>query len=330
MKKLLITGGTGSGKTYVSFNKYAEGRTAYLAPTTLLAWECFAKYGKPDDTLIAGGVKINSKRKENYFGLYAVELNKNFIKDFDTVIIDECHFCFNFPQQEATVKRIIKKFKGNIILVTATIDFTPPVGFTIIEESPKHEFNKIERTYRTVIKRMNKGIKTLVICQRMIDMEMFECKVPHLRISALTRKIDLYNAVDKFESGEITTLIATNVAAQGINLDCENLIIIEFRDFGFGSIQEQKLGRLGRFGLTDKKTQLTYHIDEERYSNDMNNYEIMEYQKDYNDFNSQIPHVNKSDSDYREEPLTSQEITFITEKLLDKQRKNKIALIERL
>ena len=72
MKKILITGGTGSGKTYTAFKIAREvGTFAYFSPTKLLAYESFIEYGLDDSRINTSSVKLGAETAKNYFGCYA-------------------------------------------------------------------------------------------------------------------------------------------------------------------------------------------------------------------------------------------------------------------
>jgi len=56
MAKLMITGGTGSGKTFFAIEKAKElGNFLYLSPTAMLTGESFVKYRNQGDGLMAKG-----------------------------------------------------------------------------------------------------------------------------------------------------------------------------------------------------------------------------------------------------------------------------------
>jgi superfamily II DNA or RNA helicase len=62
-----------------------------------------------------------------------------------------------------------------------------------------------------------------------------------------------------FENKEVQVVCATNVLAQGVNFECEN-VIIERDPFETPEQQQQKLGRLGRPGTLSGKDKVYYTI----------------------------------------------------------------------
>ena len=66
-----------------------------------------------------------------------------------------------------------------------------------------------------------------------------------------------------FENKNVQVICCTNVLAQGVNFECENLIILA--DFHETDEQfQQKLGRLGRPGTLAGKNEVYYCTEEKR------------------------------------------------------------------
>ena len=264
MKKILITGGTGSGKTYQAI-KMAENMGspyAYLAPTALLAMECYVNYGTLQDSLEAKGVNLKGEGIGNdFYGLYANKRNYN--ANYGTIIIDEAHFAFNFPEHLKNVQDIIENFNGNIILVTATKDFKTPQGFKEINLESKVNFKKKEIEEKQALQRMKEGIPTLILCQTIRELEettedLREQNINFASLDRYTSTKGILKALKSFKTGDITCIVATNIAAQGINIACENLIIYDDNRYSDNSLIQQKLGRLGRLSHTKKDAELTF------------------------------------------------------------------------
>lgn len=274
MKKILITGGTGSGKTYHAFKmaKSFNMPFAYLAPTALLALECYTTYGTFDDELSAKGFAFKGKGLGyDFYGLYA---NKRGYNAYGTIIIDEAHFAFGFDEHLYNVQDILENFEGNIILVTATQNFETPKGFEVINLESKVNFEKQNVSHQEALKRLKDGVPTLYLCQTKWEAEerfyntnnsyLYCDVVSHVLknkavlINGQSSTKEVLKAVKAFREGNITCIVATNIAAQGINLSCENLIIEDCNQYACNSLIHQKLGRLGRMGHTKQDAILTY------------------------------------------------------------------------
>lgn len=261
MKKIIIEGATGSGKTFEAFKiaKSLGGSYAYFSPTGLLAYDSYCLYSGDDDCLSAKGVEIQGK--SNSFSTY------KWLKDmgrFSTVIVDEAHWITgDFPGQSNFIKDVIQNFRGNIILVTATRTFKNIRGFYThrINVKKQNRFNRKEISINESIKRAESGIKTLIICDRIKDTEYWENILYGTKIKIINRKyseLEILENIIAYENGDITTLCATNIAAQGVNLNCENLIL-DFFISGDHIGAKQKIGRLGRYGQK-KETKLTFSV----------------------------------------------------------------------
>jgi replicative superfamily II helicase len=90
IKNLLLTGGTGSGKTYHFFKKNKEGFVA-LFPCRQLCYEAFLSYGSRGYSIINGELNYSPKNSKGIFAVYE-SFNIKMLKDNKIVFIDEFHF----------------------------------------------------------------------------------------------------------------------------------------------------------------------------------------------------------------------------------------------
>lgn len=273
----LITGATGSGKTYTAINKAkSKGRFAYIAPTGALCFDTFKQYQESSDTLSALGIKIDGDN--NHFTTYNLNFDFN---EYETIIIDECHWAFEFNNHGYVVNEILKQFKGNIILVTGTINFKIPEHWQTTNLETKNHFNKEKVSWAAALELMELGKPTLVLCQtkyevrKLIEDHFFNehegedgeieytLKFDYKYIRSGDTPLEIYEACKDFNEGKIKVLVGTNILAQGVNLACENLIILDERRYADDALNMQKFGRLGRMNLTNKDTVLTYNSDVE-------------------------------------------------------------------
>lgn len=264
MKNRIIEGGTGSGKTHYSIESARElGRFAYVAPCRLLAYETYIKYSNDGDKLSTGLCSILGKN--NFYGTYH-SIKTNAVKNYDCIIIDEAHWISGTDNHSKKIKELVAECEKHEIacfLVTATRDFKPIPGFSVINLNAKELLNKSLVDIDEAKEKMFSGAQTLIICSSIrdandwsdyLDSENFQ------NYAIATRDYDEYHifqAMQSFRKKEISTLTITNIAAQGLNLPCENLILdLNIYD-GIADLR-QKLGRLGRpfMGMEDKV--LTY------------------------------------------------------------------------
>lgn len=123
------------------------------------------------------------------------------------------------------------------------------------------------------VERINDGVKSLWLCQTKRELEE-TCEylqeycgnVKYETLTAECSTIHVLETLLKYKTGKISLIIATNIAAQGINLDCENLIIEDQRGYGDKSLLRQKFGRLGRYGITREDSELTYCLLNDNHS----------------------------------------------------------------
>lgn len=266
-----LIGGTGSGKTYHAVKKAEQrGRFAYVSPTRLLAVETYESYGYPRDTLSVGTAKIKGDNGGNFFGTYG-QLKTDKIKQYKTIIIDEAHFIDgDFLNQRKKIREIIytaEKDNVKVVCVTAT----PPYkldGHAVEELPAKIQFKKSRVSYETAKKRMLDGVKTLVIASARRVAYNYACHVGDSigdadKVACAWRgmnEVDIYKNFLRFKEGDATILICSNVAQQGINLPCDNIIM--FTNGVDNRVNmTQKLGRLGRPFITKENEYLTWWDD---------------------------------------------------------------------
>lgn len=265
-----LLGGTGSGKTYTAISRAAEkGRFAYISPTRLLAIETFESYGDLRDGLSVGTVHIPGNG--NFFGTYG-QLKLEEIKDYKTVIIDEAHYIDgDFLNHRKKIRSVIKEAQAEGVEVIA-LTATPPYNLKSyhVETLPGAVLPpKTRVSYERTLERMKAGVKTLVISTSRQDAREFsrysveDHDVPQENIARAWRgmkDIEIYQEFLKFKEGNATVLVCSNIAQQGINLPCENLICFtkgcdDYKDMA------QKLGRLGRPFMTHPDAELTWYDD---------------------------------------------------------------------
>lgn len=271
MKNLVIIGGTGSGKTYKSIKiAKALGRFIYVAPCRQLVYESAIKYGKKNvDSVSTGEININNQ-KGNFFGVYE-SLNSIKLSNYHCLIVDEAHFINDYERGEA-LRAFIEKFKkiGVVLLVTATKTFETPSGFEVMELKSLYEYKKEFITVDEFFERAKQGIPSIIFRARKTDGHY---SVSQAIITADTPPgLRLQTQID-FASGKITCIDCTNVLAQGLNFPAEN-ILIEYNEHDTAELLHQKLGRLGRFGITEEGARLTCAL--EQRNNEFEDIEIKE------------------------------------------------------
>lgn len=336
----IITGDTGSGKTYYAI-KNTTGRFAYLSPTGSLVFDSFKKYAKEGDSLNALGIEILGNG-----GNHFTTFNNNFeINDFKTIIIDENHWAFEFQNHGVCVREIIENFNGEIIFVTGTVNFKILPEWEFVElKNPQNNFKKERIEMSEAIARMEAGVPTVVIGQAFYDCQNFyekfhedydtyECRMaqgfchsedPEFKqdypckyckkfkdqwdtiplrnikfsyINAKNNALEQLKAVQAFNKGEITCLIGTNILSQGINLVCENLILLDDREWQAhdGCLNTQRLGRLGRMGMTAKDAKLTWASDFEPNFEINQNLDFFDLKTEYDNNDYQPPYMTEDE-----------------------------------
>lgn len=251
MERLIIEGETGSGKTYFSIKKAQElGTFCYLAPCRQLVYETYIKYKDEFSSLSTGEIKITANKPKNLFAVY--ESYSNIKSEYDTIIIDEAHF-LNDWERGRIISNIIDNFTGNIFLVTATRNFKKIKGFTIIKLKSLAKFVKREINYDMFWARVKSGEPSIIFrkyagnCGNDGGAVITADTLPHERLQT---QLD-------FTTGRINLIECTNVLAQGLNFPATN-ILIEYNGYDTDEVIKQKIGRLGRFGVTDTTKVLTY------------------------------------------------------------------------
>jgi len=251
----IITGETGCGKTYSTIKKLQNDNTSfvYIAPCRQLVYETFIEYSHPEDDLSTGEVKIINKQYGNLFAVYE-SLNVEQIKNYSALIIDEAHFLCD-EDRGANLSKLLdvaKEQQKEIYLLTATNslrkkDF-PHYKTTYMPtlEAPP----KVEIGWTEFEQRMMSGIPTIFFCGSINEAINYadELQSNGVKAASLTslntpskRLITQY----KFKTGQLTTICATNLLAQGVNFTCSNLFI-ERSMWNTDELLLQKLGRLGR------------------------------------------------------------------------------------
>lgn len=271
--KLLIKGGTGSGKTYKAFEIAKKlGTYMYLAPTKMLAYESFIEYGGYNSRINTSSVKVGDKYAPNYFGCYAqigkynkkqkLTSNVKEVKEkqriinvpYDTIIIDEAHWASQNDNHSFWIKKVVNEFDGNIILVTAE-EINPPEGFETLELEGFHVEGTVKFWGSEWFDNIQNSRASLAICSSLeqaerVDESLHARGIKHHFVYRGMNENDLIKSFFDFkENGGV--LVATNMAQQGINLPCDNLLI-EPNNYDTTVSISQKIGRIGRRGYTKK------------------------------------------------------------------------------
>ncbi|MCK9545024.1 MAG: DEAD/DEAH box helicase [Novosphingobium sp.] len=260
MKKIIITGETGSGKTYKVINEICKGeKFIYIAPCRQLVYESFIEYSNENDTLSTGEVHINGNG--SLYAVYESISIENDYKEFNSIIIDEAHFISD-SDRGGHLSEIIKKFKDkkNIYLVTATdsIDRRHFKDFESIHLISKFKVPKKKEVSGEMFwENIEKGKKTIIFCNSISDSFSLSEALKNngyksLAInSTISPSERLKNQYD-FMKGDIQVVCATNVLAQGLNFPAENIYIPKDM-WDTEEMIVQKLGRLGRPFLSDSE-----------------------------------------------------------------------------
>ena len=173
---------------------------------------------------------------------------------YDTIIIDEAHWASQNDNHSFWIKKVVNEFKGNIILVTAE-DINPPLGFETLELEGFHVEGTVEYGYSSWINNIQNSRASLAICSSLKDAEYLsevldEKKIKHHFVyRGISEDTLIKSFFDFKEKGGV--LVATNMAQQGINLPCDNLLL-ELNDYDTTVSISQKIGRVGRRGYTKK------------------------------------------------------------------------------
>lgn len=263
MRKI-ITGPTGCGKTYQAINRArAMGRFAYATPCRLLAYETFIKYAGPNDRLETGAAKV-ILGQGSLFTCFSGIRPKNIRQGrYQAIIIDEAHWIDGHGKaQERQIKKIIKACLETgtpIMLLTGTLDFMID-GFEVEHLEPIEEFNIQRVPFDDAVARMEAGAKTLVIASSISDSEYWADRLSSPVINRNMPEYDIFRLMIEFNEGRINCLVATNIAAQGLNLPCENLIL-DLNNFDGNQDVAQKIGRLGRPFMGKENQVLTVYYN---------------------------------------------------------------------
>lgn len=268
----IITGETGCGKTYKAINDEIDAgrRFAYIAPCRQLAYESYRYYADSAvDTLTSGEVKINPQAHGNLYGVFE-SVSPDMLKDFDTLIIDEGHFV-NDPERGQELLSLIAKCREqdiNIKILTATQTFQLN-DFEQIKLPARYKVpEKKEIDFETARANIDKGMQTIWFCGSIKDTIAQAKKLESEGIKAIPMNSAMtpserLNTQIAFENKEVQVVCATNVLAQGVNFECENLII-EYDPFETDAQQQQKIGRLGRPGTLKDKNEVYYTVESKR------------------------------------------------------------------
>lgn len=251
-KKIILTGETGSGKTYRVINEFNKDKKfVYTAPCRQLVYESYIEYSKENDSISTG--EVHKYNNGSMFCVYESLEHIN-IDSFDSLIIDEAHFVSD-PDRGKTLYDIIKKFEDekDIYLVTAT-DTISRIDFKNYEHIHlKSNFKipvKKEVDWYRFIENMENGLKTIIFCNSIRETFQTMNKIYRLgyKVEALNSSIDPDERLRiqyEFKNGDVQIICTTNVLAQGLNFPAENIFISNDM-WNTDELIIQKLGRLGR------------------------------------------------------------------------------------
>ncbi len=266
----IITGETGCGKTYKAINDEidAERKFAYIAPCRQLAYESFRYYANPErDMLSSGEIKINPGADGNFFGVFE-SMDPERLKEMgiDTLIIDEAHFIKDRERGKelSTLIAACRENDINMKLLTATQSFSLNDFEEVHLDARFKVPEKKEVSYEEAIANVEKGMQTLWFCGSIRDTEEMAQSLANQGINAAAMNSSLtpserMKVQIAFENKEIQVVCTTNVLAQGVNFECENLII-EPDMFETPEQFQQKIGRLGRPGTLNGKNEVYYNV----------------------------------------------------------------------
>lgn len=271
--KELIIGGTGSGKTYHAIHRAQElgGGFIYVAPTRMLAMQVYMDYMQESDTLKSGSVSIEGSSDGNIFAVYeSVGGDLDKLSKYTNVIIDEAHYLTDQERISVNNLRLLAEQVGcNVFLVTATQEFRLIKGYKQVALKGV-KFKKREVSFEKSVALMQRGKKTLILASSYQDVDYWISEIGKMDISmrAMTAQMtesENLQALADFNDDTVNVLVATNIAAQGCNMWCENLII-EYNDHDTDVLLKQKLGRLGRRGMDQSKVYTWSLFDCARYT----------------------------------------------------------------
>jgi superfamily II DNA or RNA helicase len=260
-----ITGPTGSGKTYKAISE-AQAPFAFLAPTRLLAMEAWLDYGREGDALKTGVAHIEGTR--NLFATYQA-LSLAAVKKYKTVIIDEAHWVDGeYLGQRVHLRALMaacRKGETKVTCLSATVPFEIPKEDRVVElpAPPMAQKEQIDLTEAT--ERIGQ-VPTLILCTSWRDVDYWQGVLSKMgeKFAVADRRrseYDIFTKFLQFRRGKLNTLITSNIAQQGVNLPCENLILA-VNDLDGGLEIAQKIGRLGRRGKTREGARLTWAADQ--------------------------------------------------------------------
>lgn len=264
---LLLTGPTGCGKTYRSFQYAGRKRVLYAAPCRQLVYETYTKYGTKNSQILTGDFKFVKKNPDKTFVTYEC-MSQKLIEEVDVVIIDEAHFLEDKERGGMLAKNILfaKSIGKKILLLSATMQNCPK-EVKIINLPQRGDFYKEEISSEEFWDRAKQGVKTLFFCNSKKEAMAIVARLDFAEaITADTPLVDRIKIIRRYESGEISFIAATNCLAQGVNISAENLFISMNR-FDTQATLLQKIGRIGRCGVTNSEARLTicYQADIEAF-----------------------------------------------------------------
>lgn len=308
----IYVGPTGCGKTYQAFNRLGKKTAIYGGPCRQLIYETACKYGNINSEIITSDIKIGNSNSKLCFCTYEC-ITRADIRKTDVLIIDEAHFICDEQrgQHIADLIYFAHKIGKEVVLLSATL----PVkikGAKIINLPPRGEtFNKKAISMEEAMDRAKSGVPTLYFHKYKDDCGTIAKKlgIKGVAITADTSVADRVKFVNLYNQGKISIIEATNAMAQGVNVPCENLIN-EYNSWDDPAVVIQKIGRLGRTGVTKKGVELTYCIsytEEEinEYKNlfegDKPEIEVKPSKKFSEDFDLRTPSTEKEKSNLKKQ-----------------------------
>lgn len=268
MKRIILTGETGSGKTYKAINEYNNNKKfIYLAPCRQLVYESFIEYSEKNDILNTGETKIGGNG--SMFAVYeSFNLNNDYT-EFDSIIIDEAHF-INDVDRGNHLWNIINKYNNHdIYLVTATdsLDRRSFKNFEHIHlkaffKTPKKVEIDVNQFYDNIFEHNMFSIhfcRTIDDCYNMAEWYN-DNGINAEAICSATPPAERLRIQYDFKRGKIQVVCSTNILAQGVNFPAEN-ILLPADGWNTDELIHQKLGRLGRYSLC--KREEVYYATEE-------------------------------------------------------------------